>query len=119
MSDLTLIERLEKLDGPCRECDAEIAELLGIQAWEYVKSGFGSKEIIAPSFTDSIDAALTLVPDGWELWTAFYLNCQYEVCFHIPDETSASTTSHGEHKYFAIAICIAALRAKDKADAPE
>lgn len=51
MSD-DLIARLEKATGPDRELDWAISEALNVAALEY---------------TSSIDAALTLVPEGWLL----------------------------------------------------
>lgn len=65
-----LIERIESAKGPSRELDAEIAPLVGLRVVDeghpigrcfYDKLGHG---VPLPSFTASIDAALTLVPEG-------------------------------------------------------
>lgn len=64
MSDLLkLIERLENASEGSRELDAEIANSygglsgMGYEIWEAV-------EAHAPHYTTSLDAALTLVPEG-------------------------------------------------------
>lgn len=59
MSDL--ITRLEALTGPCRECDYLIsAEVFGSRAqWRMPRQ-----------YTSSIDAAMTLVPEGWHIHEA-------------------------------------------------
>lgn len=61
-----LITRLESADGPDRELDADIHESIGNIVdrgcpitWHY--------EDETPRYTASIDAALTLVPEGWHM----------------------------------------------------
>jgi len=59
---LALAERVEALDGPNRNLDADIMRATGLG---------GLKADYAPHpYTASIDAALTLVPEGWavERW---------------------------------------------------
>ena len=58
----TLIARLESADGPSRELDAMIQHRIASGV------GCGAAQD-APRYTASIDAALTLVPDGWN-WMA-------------------------------------------------
>lgn len=72
-----LIERLEKAMGPDRELDDLVAERVGYALANSYASIFGTGFCktwkapdgryvgAAPKFTVSIDAALTLVPDGW------------------------------------------------------
>ena len=59
---LALADRVEALTGPCRETDAEVhhAILQGIGTGLY-----GTQ----PSYTASLDAAMTLVPEG-HTWSA-------------------------------------------------
>jgi hypothetical protein len=82
MSDLTtllaLAERCEQAAGPDRELDAEIALAIGytrekkgrqrIAWWRNPKGqqlGYDGWHNFPPSFTASLDAAVTLVPEGW------------------------------------------------------
>ena len=113
-----LIERLENLDGPCRECDAEIARKIGAP-WGYredVHLESRSYTIIkctSKHYTESIDAALTHIPDGMRLarlkYRTFCVNTDtYEA---ILSNATGEYKSHGNHKLPAIAICIAVLRA--------
>lgn len=88
---MTLIERIESADGPDRELDAEIAvairyfpQNVGF-VWKndlepncpeigrvtcVTSLGTGGPHYAAPRYTASIDAALTLVPEGWRPYSA-------------------------------------------------
>ena len=71
-----LIDKLEQADGPDRELDAEIARGIG---WGCVMQDPQADHewicwheryrcgswIVLPNYTASIDAAMTLVPEGW------------------------------------------------------
>lgn len=73
----SLADRIEKLTGPDREVDAEIALALGIvpegafrpcaaiDAGTFATGAYGFWS--CEPYTKSIDAALTLVPEGWWL----------------------------------------------------
>ena len=109
-----LIERLEALSGPDREVDAEIALATG---WMQIKTDWfrpKSADIWhhkseLPRYTASIDAAMTLVSEGWypqigklsaESWQA---------------NMGQANRGNGVNAYaaaLAIALCIAALRAR-------
>ena len=84
MSDLSsLIERIEAATAGDRELDAEIWLACTPGAtrdkWSYIHKATGrectvdetrdatDRLIIVPSYTTSIDAALTLLPEGWWL----------------------------------------------------
>lgn len=54
---MELADRIEQLDGPDREIDAEIDKAIGFKR---LPSQFWT----IPRFTASVDAALILVPDG-------------------------------------------------------
>jgi hypothetical protein len=59
-----LIERLEKAEGPNPELDEAIGQWLvgcGFVSWEWFEYGQDGPYL---KFTSSIDAALTLVPEG-------------------------------------------------------
>ena len=62
MSDLVeLADRVSALGGPDREVDFEIEKLVRPRA--YMLDGPARQD---PAYTASLDAAMTLVPDGWE-----------------------------------------------------
>ncbi|WP_394659943.1 hypothetical protein [uncultured Novosphingobium sp.] len=78
---LALADRVEKLTGPDRSIDGMIAEATGeYPCWAPMqnvrqpelftdgKPGTRAREWLAPKFTASLDAAMTLVPEGWG-WT--------------------------------------------------
>lgn len=66
-----LADRVERADGPSRELDVEIALAIG---WRLDQSGPNdlwrepgrADWVELPEFTASLDAALTLVPEGWK-----------------------------------------------------
>lgn len=95
MTTTALIERLEALDAPCRECDVLIDPVNGT----------------AFHYTAYIDAAMTLVPEGWR-WSLFGPDNQ--ACLVNPDNPSQAATCDGANP--AIALCIAALRAQETAN---
>ena len=112
-----LITRLEAATGPNRDLDAWIAICAGIAppvAFRPCVSldpgtfGIGAYEIwVAPTYTASLDAALTLVPEDYD-W--------------IIGRTNGGLTIHaccgGTEEHFgdtpAIALCIAALKARSQ-----
>lgn len=114
---LKLAARCEAATGPDRTLDAEIAVLvdgLGSVATyspAYLHAVGNSFEDIGkyadiPAFTASIDAAMSLVPEGAWWWVeaqplgkAFHAGCA--------DECVATAATP------ALALCIAALRARD------
>lgn len=82
---LSLADRVEALTGPDREVDADIAVAISNDPAAWVvrdipsaifthKPGWwrdrDDKSHSAPSYTASLDAAMTLVPDGWRIYTA-------------------------------------------------
>lgn len=94
-----LIARLEKLSGPDRELDALI--------WLRIPKIVTNDPV--PAYTASIDAALTLVEEGstWDLcFDEFML-----ACVGPGDTASRGATP-------AIALCIAALKARALPDSP-
>jgi hypothetical protein len=63
---IALAERVEGLQGPDREVDADIALATG---WTH-RSGANWHLVVPwerPDYTTSLDAAMTLVPEGWRL----------------------------------------------------
>ena len=115
---MTLIERLESAPEGSRELDGEIALLLG---WKKTIDGFYNSRWkdpagqlqgnIPPAFTTSIDAALTLVPEGWR-WDIGPWDDQIraEIWNHTEDETKEQYCGFASTP--ALALCIAALKAR-------
>lgn len=122
-----LIARLEAATGPCRELDVAISVAVGrddeTTLLRYTngtekrvptsRNCWGG-QVDSPRYTASIDAALTLVPEGfcWEVRkgyvpeaTVWQIGCEY-------DEGSGRTLPHAQAPTPAIALCIAALRAR-------
>lgn len=103
----TLIERLEKAAGPDRSLERAIADVVG-SVTPY--RGFPGDEptgvVNFPHYTSSLDAAMTLVPEGYE-WS---LTWEAEIArAEIGDPL---LLMEGEAATPAIAICIAALKAR-------
>ena len=101
-----LIERLERADGPSRELDYAILREIDPRAQ---RSGPVYSD---PRYTGSIDAAMTLLPADHKHWNVGGSPTQgfaglglYGAC--VNDNT------YGESRYPALALCIAALRAKE------
>ena len=133
-----LIARLEAATGPCRGLDADIELASGnwtahrYEAWSrYQECGEACNPPIAvpcpPNrYTASIDAALTLVPEGWAFrlkqttrydqtcWTGDGQQPAWTVSL-MPDDNKADNFmfyEHGGAATPALAIVIAALKAR-------
>jgi hypothetical protein len=113
-----LIVALEKAERPSRKLDAEVALVVG---WKVVvgDTWMGPHgEIAVPEYTTSIDAALTLVPEGWR-WAVGDKDDRTDVPWAQVFRTDLET---GELVMFAeddcypatpaLALCIAALKAR-------
>lgn len=121
-----LIERIEAASGPCVGLDAEIEHAVGwwsdhhFACWSrYQECGESANPSlpvpVPPSrYTDSIDAALTLVPDGWEV-------SLYGAVGKIPPEAQLETQKIRDQfrhpisasgSTMALALCAAVLRAR-------
>jgi len=102
-----LIERLEKATGPNRLADFRIAEA--------IEKTYGTYADI-PRFTESIDAALSLVPDGdpWTLGQNIH-HRHWNACINeYGTDQEVRSRGFGSHKTSpAIALCIASLKAID------
>lgn len=116
-----LAARVEAATGPDRELDAEIALAVGIVKEREGNTFFGHRDYSCmvlergyydhdgsapelPHLTASIDAAMTLVPEGWDWQYSSYTGTAY---VHQGDRTTFGHTKVG-----ALALCAAALRAK-------
>ena len=132
-----LIAALEKADGPDRELDALIWLLVNYPDWRkhkdwrktngwaeesrpssmvsyYTADGLGGSGS-ANHYTASIDAALTLVPEGWS-WSVDHLLGQKPGAV-LNNKPFSKTAIATEGATPALAICIAALRATERGEA--
>lgn len=121
--------RVEGLTGPCRETDALIAIAVDAMG-EYGEKS--AREIMAGSpkntvadlakywprlrrYTASLDAALALVPEGWEL--ALYGatdGCKPQAQLETPEmRADWRNPIDGEASSLALALTAAALRARN------
>lgn len=119
---------VEGLDGPDREVDAEIALAVSYAncrprtTEEYPKTPIENQYghgIFPPAYTASIDAAMTLVPEGWSvglgdlrgrdpvIWRAHLRD-------HNNPDPSTRQWVEGNCATPALALCAAALRARSR-----
>lgn len=110
-----LIEKLAQADGPSRELDAEISRALAggpADHWYQDHRGVYVTDNSAPCYTASIDAAMTLVPEGTE-----FIIERYGSIGVLSENKRASAWVFGAPRAFAatpaLALCIAALSAQD------
>jgi hypothetical protein len=128
MSDITaLIERLEQASGPDRELDVAIFREIGApvpfqfanklfaltydeaEQCYFAPAGDMRVRYEPPAYTASIDAALTLVPEGME-WHVGHEDGAPFAHVHRPGEYDSGLIDAATP---VIAICIASLRARE------
>lgn len=102
---MTLIERLEAASGPDRDLDMRIADLG--REWKLPGSATPG---YAPMFTASLDAALTLVPEGHK-WVLHSDGCAGVKLCDMGDDDDLPTGEDWAATP-ALALCIAALKAR-------
>lgn len=138
---MTLIEKLEAATGPDRGLDWDIfclvqpdrlpfyeenlakiraeAEDNGIWAIRADAVIQGQRDLVCSRYTSSIDAAMTLVPEGWR-------SNYFEGPSGQPHQWKLATIKDGDQRYTEIsaraksaplAICIASLKARESAPA--
>lgn len=117
MTDIqNLIAHLEAASEGSRELDAAIWEIepceppdcnLRTKAIAIVRLKAGGDDAECPAYTTSLDAALTLVPEGW-LWDIASTGCVWGMPEHsLDDQIVISGISNPK-----IAVCILALKAR-------
>ena len=104
-----LIERLEKATGPDRELDHAILCMIDPRVKGTCPMHYD------PHYTASIDAALTLVPEGMRRRTVVMEDGKSGVQLWWPDEDMPGAWGNA-YASEPIATVIAALRAKDTGD---
>ena len=114
-----LIDDLQALDGPSREMDVRLfnrankANKLEARPWRggyAVFSKQGWERPLRTFFTESIDAAMTLIPDGFLFGGIRPINKGEFQC-ELISKTVVGCYKYGEHKSIPIAIIIAAIKA--------
>ena len=108
-----LIAALERAEGPSRELDYwcwwRSTDVLRHDDPEPDDVAEDIRRDIMPRYTASIDAALSLVPDGWH-WAVSWGGVH--LWRHFEDYPIPGTGIIVQHKTPAIALCIAALKAR-------
>ncbi len=115
---MTILDRLQALTGPDREVDALIYIRIGAkppaEGAFYWTSPSGTIEHYAasiPHFTGSIDAAMTLVPEGYD-----FILSGIEGDYSAEVGPESSVVAHTAQDIIggpAIALCIAAIKAEE------
>lgn len=118
---LELAERCEQATGPDRELNIALLPLVGLR---FVDEGHPIGEVCyeqnnhavpMPRFTASLDAAMTLVPEGFA-WEAGFCEGKHAASVssngnRMPDATICATV--------ALALCAAALKARAQSQEPK
>lgn len=116
-----IIERLESAEGPDRGLDAEIGMIE--TACRIGKPIDYARKVMAnfdwPEYSRSIDAALSLVPEGLSATIVRYADGRGKAVLWRNGEVSAHFDSSSDNAGCpaspAIALCIAALKARARA----
>lgn len=113
-----LIAALEAADEGSRELDDAIADAIWGQRQPITRPGGHMRMCwqrdtafpcsISPYFTTSLDAAVTLVPDGWE----WHVSASGKVVVRIDESGLDEHYIQANARTPALALCIAALRAR-------
>jgi len=136
MDNQKISARVEALEGPCRECDCLIENTLGLAKFERdprVIYGDAYYNRVEPKpYTASLDAAMTLVPEGFVLhnlqetptivheehtgweplpnWQATLL--RQDCAGYRNRKKFMQAFEHGGGNTAALALCAAALKAR-------
>lgn len=122
MNPKTLIERIEAAEAGSRELDVEIAEIALGRIVESLSPENSPVRILSvmpltrsgafelPHYTTSIDAALTLVPEGWRSRARLFRGKNR---WDLEKAADQRNRTFGRGTTPALAICAAALRAKE------
>lgn len=106
-----LIQRLEAAEAGSRELDVEIAKLLGVYIRAWGLPPYHPTENVSP-YTTSLDAALTLVPEGLAsaVGTMFGMS---QPPWGVVWQANGRPMATCEAATPALALCIAALKARE------
>jgi hypothetical protein len=105
---LQLAERCEAAEGADRELDWAIFDLVATnpQRCGYMELGLQA----VPAYTASLDAAMTLVPEGWNGRLEWCRGAGYADLAHV--KAGRGFEDCRPAKTAALALCAAALRAR-------
>jgi len=109
---LALAERCEHTAGPDRELDSAIAAGLGWPDGRYSPPILPFERVRLPRhYTASLDAALTLVPEGcgYQIISGFDEGGLTHASVYVPEIDNGE---RGDSATAALALCAAALRAR-------
>ena len=118
-----LIARIESADGPSRELDEAIERAVGrYTAFQHYTLGDDDTPDYVPTrYTASIDAALTLVPEGWSVHlhtSEDRPDCEIHITVRLGRSYPTNKTVYGERSgvgsfgMVALALAAAALKAR-------
>ena len=115
-----LIKRLEEAEEGSRELDREVANLVGTYRPRVMVMNAWFNEVeqspeTFPHYTTSLDASLTLVPEGCALDIRTYPGCPVEVFWETDVKANPYFWDGGwaqEAATPALALCIASLKAR-------
>ena len=126
---LALAARVEAATGPDRELDYAILRVLKPEyagsEWQPYADGLRhvndssdartlpARETCPQQWTSSLDAAASLVPEGWKWWTN---STAYGRCWLIVGDRVISTAQSAQCATPALALTAAALRARAEED---
>lgn len=120
---MTLISRLEAAESGSRELDIEITIFVFPKVVRrHANFYINDLRIEIQPYTTSLDAALTLVPEGWFVWglsdhrtSVHYFGDKHEhVCWRASLQTiEGGRLTVASAKTLHLALCIAALKAKE------
>lgn len=110
-----LADRVEQLASPCREADYAIHLLITRNEVIAMDPAGGYVPPSTPAYTESIDSARSLVPDGWAWWLDSGNPHQRDgaALGPVPERgCQMETIEHATGVNPAIALTVAALRAR-------
>lgn len=107
-----LIERVEQAEGPDRELDFEIARAVGHVPLNTVFKDNGAWNgglgYTVRRYSESLDAAMTLVPEGW---TRDIRDADNGDCLVLLEREGPDRQEYSRAKTWSLAIVAASLRA--------
>lgn len=116
-----IIDKLKAANGPDYAIDLEIARMRGVTIMQHNPISGGNDEATLWRFTEKLDHAVTLIPQGVFWSMAWGRLSPHEplagaAVFTTDDPDKFLGVAEGEH--LALCVCIAALEARDALGLP-